>query len=108
MAGAMASRSAPGSGSAPGLFYGWWVALALCLMVFLSTGIRFTAGPFLKAVVADPELDRGSFSLVVSLSLFLYGAFMPLLGRLADRVASRLVAAGGGLSWPRHSRSPAA
>lgn len=79
------------------VFYGWWVALAFYLIVFLSTGIRFTVGPFLKPVVADLGLDRGSFSLVISLSLFLYGAFMPLVGRLVDRFGSRLVVTAGAL-----------
>ncbi|HET7876236.1 MAG TPA: MFS transporter [Methylomirabilota bacterium] len=82
---------------APRVFYGWWVAAAFVLIVFLSTGIRFTVGPFLKPVVADLGLDRGSFSLVISLSLFLYGAFMAPVGRLVDRVGPRLVCAAGGV-----------
>ncbi len=73
------------------VFYGWRVALAFSLIVLLSSGIRFTVGPFLKPVTAELGLDRGSFSLVVSLSLFLYGAFMPLVGRLVDRVGARAV-----------------
>ncbi len=81
----------------PRIFYGWWVALAFCLIVFLSTGIRFTVGPFLKPLVGDLGLDRGSFSLVVSLSLFLYGAFMPVVGRLVDRFGSRVVVTAGTL-----------
>jgi len=84
-------RAAPG----PAIFYGWWVALGFALIVFLSTGIRFTVGPFLKPIVADLGIDRGSFSLVVSLSLFLYGAFMPLVGQLVDRIGPRLVCAAG-------------
>jgi MFS family permease len=79
-------------GSAPSrVFYGWWVATAFSLIIFLSTGIRFAVGPFLKPVVRDLDLDRGTFSLVISLSLFLYGAFMPLVGPLADRWGSRVV-----------------
>jgi len=77
------------------IFYGWWVALAFSAMTFLSSGIRFAVGPFLKPVVADLGIDRADFSLVVSLSLFLYGAFMPLLGRLVDRVGARPVALAG-------------
>lgn len=64
------------------IFYGYWVVLALSVIVFLSAGIRFTIGPFLKPVAAELGLDRGTFSLVIS--LFLYGAFMPLVGRLFD------------------------
>ena len=83
-------------GNAPSrIFYGWWVALALSIIVFLSAGIRFTIGPFLKPVSADLGLDRGSFSLVIALSLLLYGAFMPLVGRLVDRMGSRVVCSAG-------------
>ena len=77
------------------MFYGWWVALALSVIVFLSSGIRFTIGPFLKPVSADLGVDRGSFSLVIALSLLLYGAFMPLVGRLVDRMGSRVVCSAG-------------
>ncbi len=76
---------------APRVFFGWWVVVAFTVMAFLSTGIRFTVGPFLKPVVADLGLDRASFSLVVALSLFLYGAFMPLVGWLVDRLGARPV-----------------
>jgi MFS family permease len=79
----------------PRIFYGWWVAVAFSLIIFLSTGIRFAVGPFLKPVVGDLGIDRGTFSLVVSLSLFLYGIFVPLLGPLVDRWGSRMVCALG-------------
>jgi MFS family permease len=77
------------------LFYGWWVTLALSVAVFLSTGIRFAVGPFLKPIVADLGIDRASFSLVIAVSLLVYGAFMPLVGRLADRLGARLVTVTG-------------
>jgi MFS family permease len=77
------------------VFYGWWLTLALAAMVFVSTGIRFTVGPFLKPITADLALDRASFSLVISAGLFFYGAFMPLVGAIADRVGARAVIIGG-------------
>ena len=73
------------------IFYGWWVALAFAVMIFLSTGIRFAVGPFLKPMVADLGIDRASFSMVVSLSVLLYGAFMPVVGRLVERFGVRTV-----------------
>lgn len=77
------------------LFFGWYVVLAFGVMVFVSTGIRFTVGPFLKPIVADLHVDRASFSLAVALSLFLYGIFMAVLGRLVERVGTRPVIVAG-------------
>src|SRR5947209_8640 len=61
------------------VFYGWWVVAAFSFMTCISTGIRHAVGPFLKPIVADLGLDRASFSLVIALSLFLYGVFGPLV-----------------------------
>jgi MFS family permease len=73
------------------VFYGWWVVAAFSVMTFTSTGIRHAVGPFLKPIVADLGLDRASFSLVIALSLFLYGVFMPIAGLLLDRFSVRVV-----------------
>lgn len=73
------------------VFFGWWVVISFVVMTFLSVGLRFTVGPFLKPIVADLGLDRASFSLVVAAGHFLYGAFTPFVGRLVDRVGARPV-----------------
>jgi MFS family permease len=83
------------SSSSPRLFYGWWVTAAFSVMVFTSAGVRHAVGPFLKPIVADLGVDRASFSLVIALGLFLYGAFMPLVGGLVDRLGARVVTASG-------------
>ena len=77
------------------MFYGWRITATFALMVFASAGIRHAVGPFLKPMVADLGVDRASFSLVIALGLFLYGAFMPLVGALVDRVGARLVTSAG-------------
>lgn len=81
--------------SSRGVFYGWWVTLAFSVMVFVSAGVRHAVGPFLKPMVADLGVDRGAFSLVIALGLFLYGAFMPWVGALTDRFGARLVTSVG-------------
>lgn len=73
------------------VFYGWHVTAVFSLLVFASAGIRHAVGPFLKPMVADLQVDRASFSLVIALGLFLYGAFMPAVGALVDRLGARLV-----------------
>ena len=77
------------------VFYGWWVTIAFAVMVLLSTGVRFAVGPFLKPMVADLGTDRAAYSLVVSLSLLLYGVFMPFVGQLVERWGARPVAVAG-------------
>jgi MFS family permease len=77
------------------MFYGWRITATFAVMVFASAGIRHAVGPFLKPMVADLQVDRASFSLVIALGLFLYGAFMPLVGALVDRVGARPVTAAG-------------
>src|SRR2546425_81433 len=79
------------------IFYGWWVVAAFSFMTCISTGIRHAVGPFLKPIVADLGLDRASFSLVIALSLFLYGVFGPLVGLALDRFGARLTASVGTL-----------
>jgi MFS family permease len=77
------------------VFYGWHVTAVFSLLVFASAGIRHAVGPFLKPMVADLQVDRASFSLVIALGLFLYGAFMPAVGALVDRLGARLVTTAG-------------
>jgi MFS family permease len=77
------------------IFYGWWVVAAFAVTTFISTGVRHAVGPFLKPIVSDLNLDRASFSLVIALSLFLYGVFMPLAGMALDRFNVRVVTSVG-------------
>ena len=74
-------------------------------MVFVSAGVRHAVGPFLKPMVADLHVDRATFSLVIALGLFLYGAFMPWVGGLADRLGPRFVTSAGACCSPSRSRS---
>ncbi len=69
-----------------------WVVLG-CLTVFLmvASGVRASFGVFIKPMEAEFGWARTTLSAVAALSLFLYGAVAPLVGRLADRWGSRSV-----------------
>jgi hypothetical protein len=63
-------------GSAPSrIFYGWWIAAAFSLIIFLSTGIRFAYGP----------------AFGVSCALLIVGAGLSLTINMAGRPRVRAV-----------------
>jgi MFS family permease len=67
-----------------------WVVLGAVTFGLLATsGVRSSFGVFIKPMEAEFGWDRTALSVVASLSLFLYGAVGPLVGRLADRWGPR-------------------
>jgi MFS family permease len=76
------------------IHHGWVVLGAVTVVLLAAAGIRASFGVFIKPLEAEFGWDRTSLSLVASLSLFLYGAAGPVVGRLADRWGPRGVLAG--------------
>ena len=76
------------------LHYAWIVLGAATLILLTSSGVRSSFGIFIKPMEAEFGWDRVALSVVASLSLFLYGAMGPIVGRLADRWGPRGVLAG--------------
>lgn len=82
--------SARGAGR---IHYAWVVLGAVSLLLLAASGVRSSFGVFIKPLEAEFGWDRTSLSVVASLSLFLYGAAGPFVGRLADRWGPRGVLA---------------
>lgn len=70
------------------IFYGYWVVLALSVIVFLSAGIRFTIGPFL--VLFDLTGGYGA-AFSVAGALLLIAAGLSITINEAARPACRAV-----------------
>ncbi len=77
--------------------YAWVVLGAAMLVLLASSGVRSSFGVFIKPLEAEFGWSRVSLSAVASLSLLLYGAMGPIVGRLADRLGPRGVLAGAAL-----------
>lgn len=71
------------------IHYAWVVLGAVTLVLLATSGVRSSFGVFIKPMEAEFGWDRTSLSIVASLSLFLYGAVGPFVGRLADRWGPR-------------------
>lgn len=76
------------------IHYAWVVLAAATLVLLAASGMRSSFGVFIKPMEAEFGWDRVSLSVVASLSLLLYGAAGPVVGRLADRWGPRGVLAG--------------
>jgi MFS family permease len=74
------------------LHYGWIMLFAIALMAFASAGSRFSFGVFVKPMSDELHWGRDQLALAASMNLLLAGLLRPLVGVLADRVGSRLVA----------------
>ncbi|MDQ7859625.1 MAG: MFS transporter [Armatimonadota bacterium] len=73
----------------PRVHYAWVVLGATMLVLLTASGVRSSFGVFIKPLEAEFGWARTSLSAVAALSLFLYGAVGPLVGRLADRWGPR-------------------
>ncbi len=63
-----------------------WIILAITIaMAFMITGSRATMGVFLKTIVADLHWDRGMFSMVLAVNIWLSGLLQPFTGYVMDR-----------------------
>ncbi len=75
------------------MHYAWVVLGAVTVIMVAASGVRSAFGVFIKPMEAEFGWDRTSLSVVASLSLFLYGAIGPFVGRVADRWGPRGVLA---------------
>jgi MFS family permease len=71
------------------IHYAWIVLGAITVLMLAASGVRSSFGVFIKPMEAEFGWDRTSMSAVAALSLFLYGAVGPFVGRLADRIGPR-------------------
>ena len=76
----------------PRVYYGWVMLLAVALMTFASAGSRFSFGVFVQPMSEALGWDRAQLALAASLNLLLAGVLRPLVGLMADRLGSKLIA----------------
>ena len=71
--------------------------MLLCsiIIVLIANGFRQTFGIFLLPVVADLDISRQTFGLVVAIQALLFGFVQPVAGLIADRHGSFKVILGG-------------
>jgi MFS family permease len=78
-----------------GLYFGWYIVFAASLITLLTTGFRLGIGPFVMPIMEDLGITRTDFSMIVSISMLVYGIGMPLAGWLLKYYSTRFVLMSG-------------
>ncbi|BAB06413.1 MFS transporter [Halalkalibacterium halodurans] len=73
------------------IHYGW-IIVAVTFLTFLAVqGVRLSFGAFVQPWETEFSMDRGSISLISTLSFIVYGISQPLIGKLVDRLGARFI-----------------
>ena len=73
------------------IFYGWYVLAASFLILFLSSGARYTIGIAFKPLIAEFGWSRSAVSLAVFLNMAVYSLSVIAAGKLYDRFGPKWV-----------------
>lgn len=70
-------------------YFGWNIVAAASVITLLTVGIRMGIGPFLAPVTQDLDISRTDFSVIVSVSMIVYGIGMVIAGYLIQKFGTR-------------------
>lgn len=71
--------------------YAWIILLVTFAALLAVQGTRLSFGAFIEPWENEFSLDRGTVSLVSTLSFLIYGISQPIAGRLIDRFGARTI-----------------
>lgn len=69
-----------------------WVIVSITFLTLLAVqGVRLSFGAFIEPWEQDFSMDRGTVSLISTLSFIIYGVSQPIAGKLIDRWGARMI-----------------
>ncbi len=74
-----------------GFFHGWYILAASFIILFLTSGARYSFGVAFKPMIKEFDWSRGSMSLAFFLNMTLFAVSLIAAGRLYDRYGSKWV-----------------
>ncbi|MFB0636885.1 MFS transporter [Bacillus rugosus] len=74
--------------------YAWIIVSVTFLILLAVQGVRLSFGAFVEPWERQFSMDRGTISLISTISFIVYGISQPVIGRLVDKWGARAV-----LSW---------
>lgn len=93
--GAASDRRTVGFGSIMKRLHYAWIIVSVTFLILLAVqGVRLSFGAFVEPWERQFSMDRGTISLISTISFIVYGISQPVIGRLVDKWGARAV-----LSW---------
>lgn len=73
-------------------FHYAWMIIFVTFLTFLAVqGVRLSFGAFVEPWEKEFALDRGTISLISTLSFIVYGLSQPVIGGLVDKLGARMI-----------------
>lgn len=73
------------------IFYGWYILAASFVILFLTTGVRYTIGVVFKPLLSEFGWDRGLVSLGFFINMTIYSFTIIIAGKAYDRYGPKWV-----------------
>ncbi|MDI2588409.1 MFS transporter [Psychrobacillus sp. NEAU-3TGS] len=74
-----------------GIYFGWYIIIVSMIITMLTVGLRLGIGPFVLPMMEDLSLTRTFISMIISVSMIMYGVGMPLAGYLCGKFSTKFV-----------------
>ncbi|MEH7118356.1 MFS transporter [Neobacillus vireti] len=71
--------------------YAWIIVFVTFLALLAVQGVRLSFGAFVEPWEKDFSMDRGTLSLISTLSFIIYGLSQPMIGRMVDLLGPRKI-----------------
>ncbi|WHY98536.1 MFS transporter [Peribacillus simplex] len=73
------------------IHYAWVIVFVTFITLLAVQGVRLSFGAFVEPWEKDFSMDRGTISLISTLSFIVYGLSQPVIGRLVDKLGARTI-----------------
>ena len=73
------------------LHYAWIIVIVTFLTFLAVQGVRLSFGAFVEPWEKEFSMDRGTTSLISTLSFIIYGLSQPVIGKLVDKLGARII-----------------
>jgi len=73
------------------IHYAWVMVFVTFLTLLAVQGVRLSFGAFVQPWEEEFSMDRGTISLISTLSFIIYGLSQPIIGKLVDKWGARII-----------------